>query len=71
MKEEIKGLIAKLNNGEAPKGYKKTDIGIFPKDWVTDKTFGDLFDFYGHTKCIAHNSCKIIFKFYNAFFGKI
>ena len=47
MKEEIKGLIAKLNNGEAPKGYKKTDIGIFPKDWVTDKTFGDLFDFYG------------------------
>ena len=47
MKEEIKGLIAKLNNGEVPKGYKKTDIGIFPKDWVTDKTFGDLFDFYG------------------------
>ena len=26
---------------------EKTEFGIFPCDWETDKTFGDLFDFYG------------------------
>ena len=47
MKSETKKRIDQLNNGEIPKGYKKTDFGVFPCDWVTDKTLGDLFDFYG------------------------
>ena len=47
MKPEIKQRIEQLNNGEIPKGYKKTDFGVFPNDWVTDNTLGDLFDFYG------------------------
>ena len=47
MKQSIKQRIDQLNNGEIPDGYKKTAFGIFPCDWVTDRTFGDLFDFYG------------------------
>ena len=47
MKAEIKQRITQLNNGEVPNGYKKTEFGVFPCDWVVDKTFGDLFDFYG------------------------
>ena len=47
MKQQIKQRIKQLNNGEIPDGYKKTDFGVFPCDWVTNKTFGDLFDFYG------------------------
>lgn len=47
MKVEIKRRIDQINNGEIPDGYKKTEFGIFPCDWETDKTFGDLFDFYG------------------------
>ena len=51
MDKQVKQCIEQLNNGEIPKGYKKTDFGIFPSDWVTDKTLGDLFDFYGgHSK---------------------
>ena len=47
MNKQIKQRIAQLNNGEVPNGYENTDFGIFPCDWVKDKTFGDLFDFYG------------------------
>ena len=47
MKPEIKQRIEQLNNGKIPKGYQKTDFGVFPSDWETDKTLGDLFDFYG------------------------
>lgn len=47
MKFEIKQRIIQLNNGEVPNGYEKTEFGIFPCDWVKDKAFGDLFDFYG------------------------
>lgn len=47
MKSEIKQRIDQLNNGVIPDGYKKTDFGVFPCDWVTDRTFGDLFEFYG------------------------
>ncbi len=47
MTSEIKQRITQLNNGEVPNGYEKTEFGIFPCDWVKDKTFGDLFDFYG------------------------
>ena len=47
MISEIKQRITQLNNGEIPSGYEKTEFGIFPCDWVKDKAFGDLFDFYG------------------------
>ncbi|MBO7048114.1 MAG: restriction endonuclease subunit S [Spirochaetia bacterium] len=47
MKSEIKQRIDQLKNGEKPNGYKKTDFGVFPYDWETDKSLGDLFDFYG------------------------
>lgn len=47
MDKQVKQRIEQLNNGETPDGYKKTDFGVFPRDWVTDKTLGDLFDFYG------------------------
>ena len=47
MNQLLMKRIAQLKNGEIPTGYKKTEFGIFPCDWETDKTFGDLFDFYG------------------------
>lgn len=47
MNEQIKQRIIQLNNGEVPSGYEKTEFGIFPCDWVKDKNFGDLFNFYG------------------------
>lgn len=47
MKQEIKNRIKDINNGIVPSGYEKTEFGIFPCDWVKDKAFGDLFDFYG------------------------
>lgn len=45
MNQKNKQRISQLKNGKIPTGYKKTDFGIFPCDWETDKTFGDLFDF--------------------------
>ena len=39
---DIKERIVKLNNGELPNGYKKTEFGVFPCDWVTDNRLGDL-----------------------------
>lgn len=47
MNQQVKQRITQLNNGHIPDGYKKTDFGVFPCDWVTDKTFGDLFTFNG------------------------
>lgn len=47
MNDIIKQRITQLNNGEIPNGYEKTEFGVFPCDWVKNKTFGDLFDFYG------------------------
>lgn len=47
MNQQVKQRITQLNNGQIPDGYKKTDFGVFPCDWVTDKTFGDLFTFNG------------------------
>ena len=47
MTSEIKQRIEQINNGQVPTGYKETEFGIFPCDWVTDKTFGDLFSFNG------------------------
>lgn len=45
MNEQIKQRIVQLNNGEVPNGYEKTDFGIFPCDWVTDKKLKDLGSF--------------------------
>ena len=45
MNEQIKRRITQLNNGEVPNGYKKTEFGIFPCDWVTDKKLKDLGSF--------------------------
>ena len=42
MKLEIKQRIAQLNNGEIPNGYKKTEFGVFPCDWVTDQKLKDI-----------------------------
>ena len=33
MKPEIKQRIEQIRRGEVPEGYKKTNIGIFPKEW--------------------------------------
>lgn len=45
MKLEIKQRIAQLNNGEIPNGYKKTEFGVFPCDWITDKKLKDIGSF--------------------------
>ena len=45
MKTEIKKRIDQLNHGEIPNGYKKTEFGIFPCDWITDKKLKDIGDF--------------------------
>lgn len=42
MKTEIKQRLTQLNNGEIPDGYKKTDFGVSPCDWVTDKKLKDI-----------------------------
>ena len=47
MTEEIKQRIETIKAGKVPVGYKKTQFGVFPDDWVTDKTLGDIFLFYG------------------------
>lgn len=39
---EINQRITQLNNGEVPNGYKKTEFGVFPCDWVTDKRLKDI-----------------------------
>lgn len=47
MTEEIKQRIEIIKAGKVPVGYKKTQFGVFPDEWVTDKTLGDMFLFYG------------------------
>lgn len=42
MNEQIKQRITQLNKGEVPNGYKKTEFGVFPCDWVTNKKLKDL-----------------------------
>ncbi len=42
MNEQIKQRITQMNNGEVPNGYKKTEFGVFPCDWITDKKLKDL-----------------------------
>ena len=42
MNGHIKQRITQLNNGEVPSGYKKTEFGTFPCDWITDQKLKDL-----------------------------
>lgn len=57
MNKEIKQRIEQLNNGKIPKGYKKTDFGVFPSDWVTDKKLIDIGNF-GKGKGIPGNKMQ-------------
>ena len=57
MKPEIKQRIEQLNNGKIPKGYQKTDFGVFPCDWVTDKKLIDIGTF-GKGKGIPGNKMQ-------------
>lgn len=57
MKSETKKRIDQLNNGEIPKGYKKTDFGVFPCDWVTNKKLIDIGTF-GKGKGIPGNKMQ-------------
>ncbi len=41
MKTGIKQRIEQINNGIVPDGYKKTEFGVFPCDWVCN-TIGDV-----------------------------
>lgn len=45
MNQQVKQRITQLNNGQIPDGYKKTDFGVFPCDWVTDKKLKDIGSF--------------------------
>lgn len=45
MTSQIKQRIEQINNGQVPEGYKKTEFGIFPSDWVTDKKLKDIGSF--------------------------
>lgn len=45
MESTIKQRIEQINNGQVPEGYKKTDFGVFPNDWVTDKKLKDIGSF--------------------------
>lgn len=45
MTSEIKQRIKQINNGQVPEGYKKTEFGVFPNDWVTDKKLKDIGSF--------------------------
>ena len=57
MNKEIKQRIEQLNNGKIPKGYKKTDFGVFPSNWVTDKKLIDIGTF-GKGKGIPGNKMQ-------------
>ena len=59
MNQQIKQRIEQINNGQVPTGYKETEFGIFPCDWVTDKTFGDLFSFNGGLGKSRENSRRM------------
>mgnify|MGYP001279742408 CR=1 FL=1 len=34
---EIKERVEMIQRGEAPKGYKKTKVGIIPEDWEVER----------------------------------
>lgn len=41
----IKERIEQINSGIVPEGYQKTAFGVFPCDWETNKTLGELGQF--------------------------
>ena len=45
MNARIKEQIEQINSGIVPERYQKTAFGIFPCDWETNKTLGDLGQF--------------------------
>lgn len=46
LKPEIKKRIEQIQKGVAPKGYKKTKVGIVPNEWK-ERSFDSLFTFDG------------------------
>lgn len=54
MTKEIQKRIEAIKAGKVPAGYEKTQFGVFPKDWVKDKTLGDL-GVFGKGKGIPGN----------------
>ncbi len=46
MDKQIRERIKLIQQGQIPVGYKKSEFGIFPCDWITDKAFSELFVFY-------------------------
>jgi type I restriction enzyme S subunit len=49
MKPEIKERIDKINRGQVPEGYKRTEVGIIPKDWEVQK-LGAVVNFLDHMR---------------------
>lgn len=54
MTKEIKQRIETIKSGKVPDGYIKNNVGIFPNDWVTNKTLGDI-GVFGKGKGIPGN----------------
>ena len=50
MNSTIKARIEKIENGEVPEGYKKTKIGIVPKEWK-EYALGEIFSNRNETNC--------------------
>jgi type I restriction enzyme S subunit len=49
MKAEIKRRLEAIRRGEVPDGYKKTKVGIIPKEWELKKA-GEIFRNYSNKK---------------------
>ncbi len=47
MNQTIRSRIEQIKRGEIPEGYEKTPFGIFPCDWEKEKSFKELFSFFG------------------------
>ena len=81
MTSEIKQRIEEINKGQVPEGYKKTDFGVFPSDWATDKKLKDIGSFdkgrglLGDKMCDSGVPCvgygDIYMKYNNFHFDKV
>src|SRR5690625_3713009 len=47
LKEEIRERIEMINKGQVPEGYKKTKVGIIPKDREVKNGFIEIMSVYG------------------------
>ena len=45
MDKQIRERIKLIQQGQIPVGYKKTEFGIFPCNWVTNKRLSDVGSF--------------------------